>query len=102
MKTEVRRALKASIEHWERMINWVVENCRPDDEVDDDEMRAILGEAWYGDDCRLCDLFDQDCGKCITACGPGSLWYRFKTARNWKQWLITARQVKAELEKLDV
>jgi hypothetical protein len=101
-----RLALKHSIEHWNKMIEWV--KTQPEDHkaIDIIMFKAIKTD-WYGKNCFLCKRFKQIKG-CVSICPVikeyGSCedmgWHKVNSAKTWKEWLEYAQILVSKLELL--
>jgi len=93
-------AIRASITHWNEMIQWVKDNItlaaslkRPVLRT----MREALGQAWTGDFCPLCALFRHasdclpNCELCpLKSCAENSAWRKVSGALTWQGWIQAA------------
>ncbi len=116
MKKEVIEAIKDSIEHWKRMIEWVTE--QDEEEVPNElSMWLELKEDWGAKSCPLCQQQDNPsyspgCLKCPLAYNYGvcsymflnhldkNAWGRVTAAKTWEEWLKHAKQMLTQLESL--
>jgi len=107
-----QQAVKESIEHWERMIEW----AKTQDalgKADDTVMLNVINEYWEGAYCALCLEYckcvdnGNYCGRCplgkISLCSvKGSLWGKVTDSVSWKEWLINAQEMLKTLESLAI
>lgn len=113
-------ALKASIEHWKEMIQWVhsqPKDNRPNMVI----MDKAIDADWTGESCELCQYFrtrnlyiNSSCFGCplIPHCDSIetdnddenvrhiSLWSKVASSTSWEEWLKNAYNMLAELERL--
>jgi hypothetical protein len=117
MDAGVRKAVRESIEHWERMYVWVEgiedKGARPDEE----RMGGHLGEMWGSEHCPLCDKFyERGSADPSTKCGECPLEKEFGScivsvtlnayddvaaAETWAGWLAHARRLLEQLRSLE-
>lgn len=114
-------ALKASIEHWKKMIQWV--HTQPSyDRPNMLTMDKAIDQDWSGESCALCQYFrtrnlytnNASCFGCplIPHCDSMeigydtksvkhiSLWSKVTSSISWEEWLTNAYNMLAELERL--
>lgn len=91
--------LTESIEHYDRMIEWV--KTRPNDDIVNPAlMIRKIKEDWYGDYCSICVSVESQCNLCILdrkgyCCDDqGSIWRRMRFSKTWKDWLDYANQMR--------
>lgn len=94
-------ALRGSIAHWERMIEWV-ERQPHYNKPDIGDMWSEIHEDWRGASCDLCLLYNPNCGIC-TRCplGPRGCcdeWKAVDRSDTWLDWLVAANVMLARLE----
>ncbi len=104
-----QQAVKASIEHWKRMIAWVKkqpgkEACRGV------EMEMAIGENWWGRHCPLCIKYHNgdNCGICplykkYGHCGKIGIknaWFLVEMSLSWSIWLKNAKKMLRQLKSL--
>ena len=110
MKQSDIDAVKQSIAHWKRMIQWV-EKQPGDAEVSRYLMYKQIGETWDANHCALCRIHLLEpsniiCKKCplanaVFGCnGFGSPWHRVNLSDTWKQWLKEANKMLKTLKGL--
>jgi len=104
-------AVKQSIAHWERMIQWAMK--QPGDaEVLRYIMCKQIGETWNASDCALCRIHLREpgfvvCGNCPVANAGfqclefGSPWSQVNLSKTWKQWLKEAKVMLKTLQSID-
>lgn len=61
-----KEAIRKSVEHWERMVEWA-EKQDEENPTYHSLMQNDIGEWWSGYDCSLCQKYDpfHDDGSCI-------------------------------------
>jgi hypothetical protein len=94
--------LNKSIKHYKRMIGYAMEKP-PGDKPQALDMKKEIGEAWYAEDCPLCQaaqdialLKDWPCEVCVLrreyeSCYNG-LWYMMDMATSWEGWIKYAKK----------
>ena len=102
------QAIKASIEHWQRMIAWAEK--QPDwEEKKSFSMNKAIGEHWYGTNCPLCwkytinNCFNCPLSKKYGFCSSNNkrnLWFFVTNSYNWGEWLINAKKFIKQLKSL--
>lgn len=102
-----QQAIKKSIAHWVRMIEWVKK--QPKDElVSMDKMLVSIKEYWDEEHCYLCKLYVRSCNRCPLAKTYGScdayftdsVWQKVNTSATWGEWLIHAKVMLKQLRSL--
>jgi hypothetical protein len=103
----VIKAIKDSIDHWKRMIEWA-EKQPKNITCFSISMDKAIGENWYRRDCPLCSLFYYKTmkyccpltkvdtkvrGLCITS------WIQVYKAKTWKEWVKAAYKMLSILKK---
>ena len=101
-----RQAIKASCEHWKRMIKWVKKQPRKDYSSRSNMWHAIK-ENWRGGYCPLCKLYPNGCVDCPLAKKYGNCssydvnaWKSVAISFTWQEWLIAAKKMLKQLESL--
>jgi len=105
---ETIQATQQSVDHWERMIEWVKQQD-PRGYPDYSYMEQEIGEDWYSDSCPLCKRFSlpdvpcKDCplGDIFGLCNdPLALnaWPSVRWSRTWGEWLEAAEVMLFQLE----
>jgi hypothetical protein len=95
-----------SIDHWQRMIDYVKENCKLNYVVDRDQMDYELGESWTSKDCALCIKHEDYCPDCeLSKIGQGctttdSAYYKVANSETWGEWLTNAYKMLDVLKSL--
>lgn len=98
-KEEYLKAIDDSIDHWNRMIEWV-DKQNPNKCVDSDAMKREIRESWSGCHCALCNICNDDCGICpLHLIGKdcnndGSPWMVVSDTddeETWGKWLEAAK-----------
>jgi len=115
MTDKVKVAIRKSIEHWIKMIVWVLKQdlTKPPASF---VMLNDLGESWYSDSCPLCLLFIADAGTsncdicplgstfigtvCMRCPNTVSIWAKVNKAETWLKWLKYAIILVSELQRL--
>jgi len=104
------KAIKDSIEHWKRMIEWVkTQNLK--DPICSSLMKININENYYGSNCPLCTIFFKykgDCNRCplnikYGECMKGhekNTWNSIVSSKNWKEWLKHSKTMIKQLESL--
>lgn len=95
-------AIKASIEHWQRMIAWAKEQPYGQ-EPDSEKMKRAIGEKWFTADCSLCKVFKShyngDCRPCPlhdsrqyhwVCCNE---WVDVNNSETWGGWVTEAEHL---------
>jgi hypothetical protein len=104
-----KQAIKESIAHWKRMINWVKKrprNWRPCDE----SMSLELGEDWFSASCPLCEIRadNNSCVKCPLYKKYGTCldndninaWCKVSDSETKQEWLKYAKIMLGQLRSL--
>ncbi|RLC80938.1 MAG: hypothetical protein DRJ03_20790 [Chloroflexi bacterium] len=105
---EAIQATQQSIDHWERMIEWV-KRQDPEGIPSYQRMELEIGEDWYSESCPLCQCFSlpdvpcKDCplGDVFGFCNnPAALnaWPNVRWSRTWGEWLEAADVMLLQLE----
>ena len=101
-----KKAIKESIDHWERMINWA-SNQTPTKKAHATEMLDAIGEIWNAEYEPLCLKYGKeeeeelivDCKKCPLALKygdcenewkKGNEWMRTTLSKTWGEWTDNA------------
>jgi len=104
------QAVKESIAHWERMIDWVstvvLSNENSPKNADSITMEYNLGENWTGEDCSLCKNFkkcvgcplEEKYGRCDW--GSRNLWKSVQNSWTWQEWYDNAKLFLGQLKSL--
>lgn len=100
MISNVIRAIKKSIAHWEKMRKWAVEQ---EGAVDSYLMFKSMGTSWGASSCPLCHMFnrtlfgDLSCKDCpLRKCEPYNdhvcvkAWQDVDQSTTWKEWVSNA------------
>lgn len=113
----LRAVITATIQHWERMIEWVEACADMKERPDDEHMYKEICEDWFADCCPLCAFFkDKSRGKSTCRYCPLAIrfgecdqamwkrtenaWNRVYDAKTWKGWLRAARSLVKQLNRL--
>lgn len=106
--TKQFKALKNSRAHWKRMIKWV-EKQPQQERPQQITMRFCINEEWNGDYCACCQMLMKipGCDLC-----PFMLFYKVHCydkgwgsvdeAKTWERWLIFARRLHTNIDKMIV
>jgi hypothetical protein len=108
--TKRREAIKKSIAHWKRMIEWAQTQPIGDD-ADQAVMECAIYETWTAWYCSLCHYTedqgdDMDCKFCplwsrgYTCVRFDSPWSRVHESKSWGEWLENAKVMLKTLEDL--
>ena len=103
------KAIRDSIGHWTRMIDWVKTQPK-NDWTNRNYMDSKINESWYSSDCALCkickDEYGDKCNKCPlyesgNRCSNDiSIWKKIGYSSTWKEWLYWAYRMRATLQRL--
>ena len=115
MEMDQITAIKKSIEHWDRMIEWA-KNLTTSSIPEMAEMEASIKECWHGFHCKLCNKYykkdneGHQCDSCplSTKYGPcdnkdnayPNNWRKVNLALGWSKWIIEANKFREQLKSL--
>ncbi len=109
MSTE-QKAIQESLEHWERMIEWVKK--QPKDDINKTKIKKELGEYWLGKNCSLCQNYrrDKSCANCPLSKKYGNddiftticteTYGKITFSTTWQEWLEHAEVMVEQLKSL--
>ena len=87
-----------SLDHWNRIITWVLTQ-NPEDQIDFEIMERAIGESWYTKFCSYCH--EYTCKKCPLFKNPSccnGLWDQLNVYMTWAEWIIKAERVRKYIE----
>lgn len=97
-----REAIKKSLEHWRRMVEWV-EKQPVKERPDYERMKNEIKENWFSHSCELCKKYCSVCRKCpLDMIGekcygdwtyPWSFWRQVRFSKTYGEWLTHARMM---------
>jgi hypothetical protein len=111
-RKNIKKALKSSVAHWERMISFV-KRLDPAEAPDRILMQVNIMENWSEEFCPLCNIFpinsfDKKCIPCpLYTIGEycdnfrmDTLWKDVTKSSSWKEWLEYANEMLIVLKEL--
>lgn len=103
---EIQTAIRKSIEHWQRMIQWA-EKQPANKTVDSIDMSGAIYECWSGKHCELCLIIRcndcplaQEYGEC-SRFNKLNLWGTVAKSETWSEWVKNAKRFMKQLESLE-